>query len=67
MNGHSMGSKQEALGAVVQQESYGTVATREMWWDDSMAGVPSGCFHLLRRDRQGGRGGGVALYIRGVS
>lgn len=49
MNGHSMGSKQEALGAMVQQESYGTVATREMWWDDSMAGVPSGCLHAPQK------------------
>ncbi|PKU33531.1 mitochondrial fission process protein 1 [Limosa lapponica baueri] len=59
-----MGNKQEELEAIVQQENYDVVPIRETWWDDShdwnaaMAG-----YKLFRRDRQGRRGSGVALYV----
>ncbi|GAB0208489.1 hypothetical protein GRJ2_003314600 [Grus japonensis] len=61
----SMGNKQEQLEAIVQRENYDIVAIREIWWDDlhNWAAVMDG-YKLFRRDRQGRRGGGVALYVR---
>ncbi|PKU43642.1 nipped-b-like protein [Limosa lapponica baueri] len=61
----SMGNKQEELEAIVRHESYDVVAITETWWDESndwSAAMES--YKLLRRDRQGRRGGGVALYVR---
>ena len=60
-----MGNKQEELEAIVQQDSYGLVATTETWWDDShdWSAAMDG-YKLSRRDRRGKRGGGVALYVR---
>ncbi|KAK4827657.1 hypothetical protein QYF61_020429 [Mycteria americana] len=61
-NARSMGNKQEELEAIVQQENYGIVAIMKTWWDDShnwSAAVDG--YKLFRRDRQGRRGGGVAL------
>jgi len=51
-NAHSIGNKQNELGAIVQQENYDIVAMEccNGW--------------LFRRDRQGRRGGRVALYVR---
>ncbi|KAJ7419991.1 hypothetical protein BTVI_23322 [Pitangus sulphuratus] len=65
-NARNMGNKQEELEAIMQQESYDVVAITEMWWDDShdWSAAMDG-YKLFRRDRQGRRGGGVALYIRG--
>ena len=34
-NARSMGNKQEELEAIVQLESYDTVAITETWWNDS--------------------------------
>ncbi|KAK4810498.1 LOW QUALITY PROTEIN: hypothetical protein QYF61_004278 [Mycteria americana] len=64
-NARSMGNKQEELEAIVQQDSYDLVAITEMWWDDShdWSAAMDG-YKLFRRDRQGRRGGGVALYVR---
>ncbi|KAJ7411268.1 adaptin ear-binding coat-associated protein 1 [Pitangus sulphuratus] len=64
-NARSMGNKQEELEAIVQQESYDVVAIIEKWWDDShdWSAAMDG-YKLFRRDRQGRRGGGVALYVR---
>ena len=64
-NAHSMG-KQEVLEAIVQQDSYDMVAITETWWDDShdWSAAMDGN-KLFRRDRQGKRGGGVALYVKG--
>ncbi|XP_051640625.1 uncharacterized protein LOC127469851 [Manacus candei] len=64
-NARSMGNKQEELEAIVQQESYDVVAITETWWDDShdWSAAMDG-YKLFRRDRQGRRGGGVALYVR---
>ncbi|KAK4811169.1 hypothetical protein QYF61_019800 [Mycteria americana] len=60
-----MGNKQEELEAIVHQENYDMVAIMETWWDDShnWSAVMDGYKHF-RRDRQGRKGGGVALYVR---
>ncbi|KAK4823371.1 hypothetical protein QYF61_001719 [Mycteria americana] len=65
INAHSTGNKQEDLEAIVQQENYDIVAITETWWDDShnWSAAMDG-YKLFRRDRQGRRGGGVALYVR---
>ncbi|XP_064908670.1 uncharacterized protein LOC135578557 [Columba livia] len=64
-NARSMGNKQEELEAIVQQESYDIVAITETWWDDSYDWSAAMCgYKLFRKDRQGRRGGGVALYVR---
>ncbi|PKU49676.1 mitochondrial fission process protein 1 [Limosa lapponica baueri] len=64
-NARSMGNKQEQLEAIVQQENYDIVAITETWWDDlhNWSTAANG-YQLFRRDRQGRRGGGVALYVR---
>ncbi|GAB0206658.1 hypothetical protein GRJ2_003131400 [Grus japonensis] len=64
-NARSMGNKQEELEAIVQLENYDIVAIMETWWDDlhNWSAVMDG-YKLFRRDRQGRRGGGVALYVR---
>ncbi|GAB0206524.1 hypothetical protein GRJ2_003118000 [Grus japonensis] len=64
-NVHNMGNKQEEVEAIVQQENYDIVAITETWWDDShnWSAAMDG-YKLFRRDRQGRRGGGVALYVR---
>ncbi|GAB0210105.1 hypothetical protein GRJ2_003476300 [Grus japonensis] len=64
-NARSLGNKQEELEAIVQQDSYDLVAITETWWDDShdWSAAMDG-YKLFRRDRQGRRGGGVALYVR---
>ncbi|KAK4810586.1 hypothetical protein QYF61_007323 [Mycteria americana] len=64
-NARSMGNKQEELEAIVHQENYDMVAITETWWDDShnwSAAIDG--YKLFKRDRQGRRGGGVALYVR---
>ncbi|GAB0206897.1 hypothetical protein GRJ2_003155300 [Grus japonensis] len=62
---HSIDNKQEELEAIVQQENYDIVAITETWWDDlhNWSAAMDG-YKLFRRDRQGRRGGGVALYVR---
>ena len=64
-NARSMGNKQEESETTVQQASYDLVAITETWWDcshDWSAAVDG--YKLFRKDRQGRRGGGVALYVR---
>ncbi|RMC08902.1 hypothetical protein DUI87_13896 [Hirundo rustica rustica] len=52
---------------MVHQRNYDIVAITEMWWDDSHSwSTALDGYKLFRRDRKGRRGGGVALYIRGV-
>ncbi|KAK4816199.1 hypothetical protein QYF61_012664 [Mycteria americana] len=64
-NARSMGNKQEELEAIVHQENYDIVAITETWWDDLHNwSVAMDGDKLFRRDRQGRRGGGVALYVR---
>jgi len=49
----------------VQLEIYDIVAITETWWDDSHNWNAAMDSHkLFRRDMQGRRGGGVALYFR---
>ncbi|RMC20192.1 hypothetical protein DUI87_01038 [Hirundo rustica rustica] len=49
---------------MVQQQSYDAAIT-ETWWDDSHGwSTALNGYKLFRRDRQGRRGGGVALYIK---
>ncbi|GAB0187131.1 hypothetical protein GRJ2_001178400 [Grus japonensis] len=64
-NAHSMSNKQEELEATVQQENYDIVAITETWWDDShnWSAAMDG-YKLFRREQQGRRGDGVALYVR---
>ncbi|GAB0208330.1 mitochondrial enolase superfamily member 1 [Grus japonensis] len=64
-NAHSLGNKQEELEAIVRQGSYGLVAITETWWDDSHDwSAAMDAYTLFRTERQGRRGGGVALYVR---
>ena len=63
-NASSMGKKQEQLEAIMQQAYCSLVAITETWWDHShswSAAVDG--YKLFKRDRQGRKGGGVALYI----
>ena len=64
-NARCMGNKQEEQEAIVWSESYDIVATMETWWDDShsWSAVMDG-YQLFKRDRQGRKGSGVALYIK---
>jgi len=60
-----MGNKPEELEAIVQQDSYDLVIITETWWDDSYdRSAAMDGYKFFRRDRQGRRGGGVALYVR---
>jgi len=65
-NPGSMGNKEEELEATVLIESYDPVAITETWWDecDDWSAAVNG-YRLFRKDRQGRRGGGVALYMTG--
>ena len=49
----------------MQQANYDLVAITKTWWDHShdWSAVMDG-YKLFRRDRQGRKGGGVALYIK---
>ena len=64
-NAHSLENKQEELEATVLLESYNVVAIIETCWDESHDWcLPIDGYRLFRRDRQGKRGGGVALYTK---
>jgi len=61
----SMGNKQEELEAIVQQQNYDIVAITEAWQDNSHSwSAAMDSYELFRRDRQVGRGDGMALYDR---
>ena len=49
----------------MQQENCDTVPITKTWWDNlhNWSAATDG-YKLFRRDRQGRRGGGVALYLR---
>lgn len=49
---------------MAQSQRFGIVGVRETWWDDSCdwSALLDG-YRLLRKDRQGRRGGGGALYV----
>ncbi|XP_065438446.1 uncharacterized protein LOC135981058 [Chrysemys picta bellii] len=62
-----MGNKQEELEVLINKYNYDIVGITETWWDnthDWNVGVDG--YSLLRKDRQGKKGGGVALYIKNV-
>ena len=60
-----MSNNQGELEAMMQHENYDISAITDTWWDAShdCSAAIDGC-KLFRRDRQGRRGGGVALYVR---
>jgi len=61
-NAHSMGNKEEELEAIVRSESYDIVTIMETWWNDSHSwSVVIDGYQHLKRDRQGRKGGDVAL------
>lgn len=64
-NARSMGSKQKELETAVHLENYDLTAITQTWWDDSRNwNTMIEDQELFRRDRQGRRGEGVALYVR---
>ena len=59
------GNKQKELEAIVQLENYDIDAITETWWDDSRKWrAATDSYRLFRRDMQGRKGDGVALYVR---
>ena len=61
----SMIKKQDELEVLVSSLSWDVIGISETWWNEShdwSAGMEG--YGLFRRDRQGRRGGGVALYVR---
>jgi len=65
MKADSMGNKQEEVEANVLLESYNPIALTETWWDESHDwSMATDGYRLFRKDRQGKRGGGIALYIK---
>jgi len=64
-NARSVGNKQEELEATVLLEKHDLIVLTETWWDKSHGwSVATNGYRLFRRDMQGKRGGGVALYIK---
>ncbi|GAB0190604.1 hypothetical protein GRJ2_001525700 [Grus japonensis] len=63
-NARSMRNKQEELEALAQSQCYDIIGISETWWEEccELCAVMDG-YRLFRRDRQGRRGGGVALYV----
>ncbi|XP_075779238.1 uncharacterized protein LOC142827520 [Pelodiscus sinensis] len=62
-----MGNKQEELELLTNKYNYDIIGITETWWDgthDWNVGMEG--YGLLRKDRQGKKGGGVALYIKNV-
>ncbi|GAB0204012.1 mitochondrial enolase superfamily member 1 [Grus japonensis] len=59
-----MRNKQEELEALAQSQCYDVIGISETWWEESCdwCAVMDG-YRLFRRDRQGRRGGRVALYV----
>ncbi|GAB0175694.1 hypothetical protein GRJ2_000034600 [Grus japonensis] len=63
-NARSMGNKQEELEMCVCLQGYDLIGITETWWDSSYDwSVGMEGYRLFRKDRQGRRGGGVALYV----
>ncbi|PKU41195.1 hypothetical protein llap_8496 [Limosa lapponica baueri] len=63
-NAHSMRNKQKELETCVRLQGYDLIGITGMWWDDSYDwSVGMEEYRLLRKDRQGRRGGSVALYV----
>ncbi|CAM5130792.1 unnamed protein product [Natator depressus] len=64
-NAQSLGNKQGELEVLVMSGNYDVIGITETWWDNShdWSTVMDG-YKLFRKDRQGRKGGGVALYVR---
>ncbi|CAM5155513.1 unnamed protein product [Natator depressus] len=64
-NVQSLGNKQGELEVLVMSRNYDVIGITETWWDSShdWSTVMDG-YKLFRKDRQGRKGGGVALYVR---
>ncbi|CAM4671219.1 unnamed protein product [Caretta caretta] len=64
-NAQSLGNKQGELEVLVMSRNYDVIGITETWWDNShdWSTVMDG-YKLFRKDRQGRKGGGVALYVR---
>ncbi|XP_074986240.1 uncharacterized protein LOC142072657 [Caretta caretta] len=64
-NAQSLGNKQGELEVLVMSKNYDVIGITETWWDNShdWSTVMDG-YKLFRKDRQGRKGGGVALYVR---
>ena len=64
-NARSMGNKWEELETVAQFGKYDLIAITETWWDESHDwNTLIEDYRFFRRDRQGRKGGRVALYVR---
>ncbi|GAB0203506.1 interleukin-6 receptor subunit beta [Grus japonensis] len=62
-NTRSMGNKQEALETCTCLQGYDLIGITETWWDGSYDwSVGMEGYRVFRKDRQGRRGGSVALY-----
>jgi len=60
-----MGNKQEELEMCAHLWAYDIIGIMETWWDSSYEwSIGTGGHRLFRKDRQGRRGGGVALYVK---
>ncbi|XP_065409830.1 uncharacterized protein LOC135972960 isoform X1 [Chrysemys picta bellii] len=64
-NARSLGNKQGELEVLAQSGNYDAIGITETWWDNShdWSTVMDG-YKLFRKDRQGRKGVGVALYVR---
>ncbi|CAM5117140.1 unnamed protein product [Natator depressus] len=64
-NAQSLGNKQGELEVLVMSGNYDMIGITETWWDNShdWSTVMDG-YKLFRKDTQGRKGGGVALYVR---
>ena len=64
-NARSLGNKQEELELRAQSESYDIIGVTETWWDNSHDWrITMDGYRLFRKDRQGRRGRGAALYVK---
>jgi len=60
-----MGNKQEELEMCTHLWGYDIISIMETWWDSSHDwSIGMGGYRLLRKDRQGTRGGRVTLYVK---
>ncbi|CAM5165610.1 unnamed protein product, partial [Eretmochelys imbricata] len=64
-NARSLGKNQGELEVLAQSRNYDVIGITETWWDNShdWSTVMDG-YKLFRKDRQGRKDGGVALYVR---
>ena len=59
-----MGKKREESETCARLQGYDLIGIMEMWWDGSYDwSVGMEGYRLFRKDRQGRRGGDVALYV----